>query len=195
MKGKYLKGKTLEFDGSQLTPLWAYSNVDLQGDSIVAFRGSCSVSKENMVDISDAKSNSIISSPDMIHFLVEYFDCNINEIVLVQRLLVNVAIEALRDSGIYDDSEVEREGDSIFAYLPNEDERRKLSVSVATVSPLSGLVHLGLNISGQGAPVRAAGLNDIGVDDVDGYAVDVLQRFIEEMKGARLDASKVRPVC
>ena len=28
MKGKYPKGKTIEYDGSQLSPPWAYINAD-----------------------------------------------------------------------------------------------------------------------------------------------------------------------
>ncbi|MBK5092371.1 MAG: DUF366 family protein [Actinobacteria bacterium] len=194
MKGKYLKGKTIEYDGSQLSPLWAYENLDLLGDSIVAFRGPCSVSDEHIVDVENAKKNSIISSQDMLHFLVEDFGCGINEIVLVQRLLVTVVIEALRDSEMHEEVDLEREYDNIFAYLQDEEERRKLTVSVATVSPVSGVIHLGLNVIGEGAPARATGLTELGVEDIDKFAVDVLRRFIEEMQNVRMDSSKVRPV-
>jgi hypothetical protein len=194
LKGKYLKGKTIEYDGSQLSPLWAYENLDLLGDSIVAFRGPCSLSEEYIVDIERAKKKSIISSPDMIHFIVEYFGCGIKEIVLIQRLLVNVVIEALRDSEMHEDADLEREFDNISAYLADEEEKRKLSVSVATVSPVSGLIHFGLNVTGSDAPVRAAGLSELGVENIDEFAVDVLRRFIEEMQNARMDSSKVRPV-
>lgn len=194
MKGKYLKGQTIEYDGSQLSPLWAYENLDLLGDSIVAFRGPCNLSEEYIVDIESAKKKSIISSPDMIHFIVEYFSCGIKEIVLIQRLLVNVVIETLRDSEMHEDADLEREFDNIYVYLEDEEERRKLSVSVATVSPVSGLIHLGLNVPGSGTPVRAAGLFELGVEDVDKFTVDVLRRFIEEMQNARMGSSKVRPV-
>jgi len=194
LRGKYLKGKAIEYDGSQLSPLWAYENLDLLGDSIVAFRGPCGISKENFVDMEDVKKNSVISSQDMLHFMVEYFGCGINEIILVHRLLVTVVIEALGDAGIHEGARLEREHDNIFAYLPEEEERRKLSISVATVSPVSGLIHLGLNFTGEGAPVRAVGLAELGVRDVDKFAVDVLTRFVDEMHDAKKDSTKVRPV-
>ncbi len=176
-----------------MSPLWAYINADVQGDSIVFFRGPCSISEEYMVDIDDRKKNSIISSPEMLHFIVEKFGCGIDRIVLIQRLLVSVIIETLRYS-TFDDVEIEREFDNIFAYLSEEGERGKLSVSVATVSPVSGLIHLGLNITSKGTPVRTAGLDELGVEDVDKFAVEVAKRFIEEMKDLEIDASKVRPV-
>jgi len=193
LKGKYLKGKTIEYDGSQLSPLWAYIKADVQGDSIVFFRGPCSISEEYMVDIDDRKKNSIISSPEMLHFIVEQFGCGIDRIVLIGRLLISVVVETLRYS-TFDDVEIEREFDNIFAYLPEEDERGKLSVSVATVSPVSGLIHLGLNITSKGTPVRTIGLEELGVEDVDKFAMEVARRFIEEMKDLEADASKVRPV-
>jgi hypothetical protein len=193
LKGKYLKGKTIEYDGSQLSPLWAYMSFDVQGDSIVSFRGPCDIAEEFMVDVEDKRKGAKISSPDMLHFIIEYFGVGIDEIVLVQRLLISVVMDLLRES-IYQEAEVERDFDNIYAFPPNEDERAKLSVSVATVSAVSGLIHLGLNIETDGTPVRTAGLEEIGVDDVDKFAVEVARRFIDEMKNIKMDASKVRPV-
>ena len=193
MKGKYLKGKTIEYDGSQLSPLWAYISLDVQGDSIVSFRGPCNIAEEFMVDIEDRRKNLEISSPDMLHFIVEYFGVGIDTIVLVQRLLISTAADLLRES-IYEEAEVEREFDNIYAFAPEENERGKLSVSVATVSAVSGLIHLGLNITSEGTPVMAAGLDEIGVEDVDKFAVELARRFIEEIKNTKMDASKVRPV-
>ncbi len=193
MKGKYLKGKTIEYDGSQLSPLWAYISFDVQGDSIVSFRGPCNIAEEFMVDIEDRRKNLEISSPDMLHFIVEYFGVDIQRIVLVQRLLISTAVDLLRES-VYEEAEVVREFDNIYVFAPEEDERGKLSVSVATVSPVSGLIHLGLNITSEGTPVKAAGLEEIGVEDVDKFAVELARRFIEEIKNTKMDASKVRPV-
>ncbi len=193
MKGKYLKGKTIEYDGSQLSPLWAYVSFDVQGDSIVSFRGPCNVSDEFMVDMEDKRKGAEIVSADMLHFIVEYFGVTIDEIVLVQRLLISTVVDLLKEA-IFDESEVEREFDNIFAYPPDEDERGKLSVSVATASPVSGLIHLGLNVTTEGTPVKTSGLNEIGVEDVDKFAVEVAKRFIQEMKNVKADASKVKPV-
>ncbi len=193
MKGKYLKGKTIEYDGSQLSPLWAYTNFDVMGDSIVSWRGPCNVSEENLVDMEDRRKHAIISSPDMLHFIIEYFSVGINEIVLIQRLFVSVVTELLRDI-IYEDADIEREYDNIYATPPGGKERGKLSVSVATVSPVSGLIHTGLNITTENTPVPTSGLVELGVEDIDKFAVEVARFFIEEMKNATMDASKVRPV-
>ena len=193
VKGKYLKGKTIEFDGSQVSPLWAYENLDVQGDSIISFRGPCSLEPDSMVDAEDRKRKSTISSTDMLHFIVEYFDCRLTEIVLIQRLLVQVVMDLLREL-IYEEAEVERERDNIYGYPPDSDQRGKLSVSAATVSPVSGLIHLGLNIATEPAPVRTIGLEELGVEDIDEFAVEVAKRFIEEVKSIKRDASKMRPV-
>jgi hypothetical protein len=67
-------------------------------------------------------------------------------------------------------------------------------VSVATVSPITGLIHLGLNITTEGTPIETAGLEELGVEDIDKFAVDVARLFIDEMKNVSVDASKVRPV-
>jgi hypothetical protein len=193
MKGKYLKSKTIEYDGSQLSPLWAYGNFDVLGDSIVSFRGPCNIAEEFMVDMEDRRKHAEISSRDMLHFLVELFGTGMNEIVLVQRLLITVVLELLRETAS-EDAEIERDYDNLFAVAPDSDERGKLSVSVATVSLVSGLVHLGLNITSEGTPVTTVGLEELGLDDIDKFAVDVARLFIEEMKNVRMDASKVRPV-
>ena len=146
-----------------------------------------------MVDMEDRRKHAEISSRDMLHFLVELFGTGMNEIVLVQRLLITVVLELLRETAS-EDAEIERDYDNLFAVAPDSDERGKLSVSVATVSLVSGLVHLGLNITSEGTPVTTVGLEELGLDDIDKFAVDVARLFIEEMKNVRMDASKVRPV-
>lgn len=193
MKGKYLKGKSIEYDGSQLSPLWAYINFDVLGDSIVSWRGPCNVSDEYMVDMGDRRKNAVISSPDMLHFIIERFGAGINEAVLIQRLFINLLTELLRDA-VSEDADIEREYDNIYATPPGGDEPGKLSVSVATVSPVSALVHCGLNVTTENTPVPTAGLAELGVDDVDAFAIEAARFFIDEMKNVRMDANKVRPV-
>ena len=71
----------------------------------------------------------------------------------------------------------------------------KLSVSIATKSLTSILVHTGLNIISDGAPVRAAGLtNDLGITDIDGFAKEVMKRYSEEIEDINLASTKVRGV-
>lgn len=194
MQGKHLKGKTIEYDGSQLSPLWGYQYADLVGDSIISFRGPCNLGPEDMVDLEDKKKGSVVSSPDMLHFILEYFNNNLEQVLMLRRLLVTVLLETLRDSGIYDEVDLERDHNNIYAYLSDDDERYKLTISEATVNPVSGLVHLGINLNGEGAPVRAAGLEEIGIEDVDRLAIEVLRRFVEEVQSLKNDAAKIRPI-
>jgi hypothetical protein len=56
------------------------------------------------------------------------------------------------------------------------------------------MIHLGLNVTSEGTPVPTAGLEELGVKDIDKFAVDVATLFIEEMKSVDMDTSKVRPL-
>lgn len=43
-------------------------------------------------------------------------------------------------------------------------EKRKLSVSIVTATPVSCILHLGVNVDAQGAPVNAIGLSELGLN-------------------------------
>lgn len=189
----HVKEKTIEYDGSQLSPLWAYSSFGVAGDSIVSFRGPCEVLREHMVDIEDRRNRSTISSPDMLHFIVELFGATLKEMVLTQRLLLAVVTELLRGAA-HEGIRLERAFDNVYAAAPGDSEKGKLSVSVATVSLVSGMMHLGLNVTGAGAPVRAVGLHDLGIEDIDGFAEKVEEAFLGEIENVEADACKVRPL-
>ncbi len=158
------------YDGTQLRSLWAFRRYNLQGDSIVSFRGPCRVELDNLVDIQDAMNGAFIYSPDMMHFIVEHFDCDLEKAVYRQRLLVSLARDVLADTV---DRAIVRVGDDLFV------EKRKLSVSIATVSPVSTLIHTGLNINAEGAPVPAIGLTELGFADGDA-AFDLAHRISRE---------------
>ena len=64
---------------------------------------------------------------------------------------------------------------------------------VATVTPVSVKIHLGVNVTGEGAPVEAAGLEDLGVDP-EAFARDLLASYAAEIEGARASRAKVRGV-
>ncbi len=191
MKGKYIKGRVIAYDGSQLSPLWCFKNFDLQGDCVLAFRGPCDVKDEFMVDLEDQKKGSTVAADDMLHFIVEVFQSDLISTVLLQRLLIVTVMEVIKKFG--EELGLRREGDSIYARLDGE-VWGKLSVSIATVSPLSGLIHLGLNVSTEGTPVRTAGLSEIGVSRLDDFADETLRRFVDEFQGVQFDAHKVKPV-
>ena len=96
----------------------------------------------------DAINNEPIYSKYMLSFITEQFGVNLVEGVFRQRLLICIIKELLEENGIF----VVRSGDDLMI------NGRKLSVSIATKSITSVLIHTGLNIVSEGAPVKASGL-------------------------------------
>lgn len=184
MKTKFIK-ENIKYIGTQLAPHWIYKNYKLQGDSIVAFIGECEVKLTEMVDIEDVINNEPIYSKKMLSFITEQFNINLSEGVLRQRLLITIIKELLEEKGIF----VIRQGDDLMI------NNRKLSVSIATKSITSVLIHTGLNIISDGAPVEASGLeSELGITDIEGFANTVMQRYSDEIEDILLATTKVRGV-
>ena len=102
----------IDYDGSQIASLWAFAAFGVQEDTIVGFRGGCSVGPEHMVDLEDLKKGEEIKSVDMVHFIVEHFDSTDLRLAYHrQRLLVSIAREVLEAQG----ASVERKGDDLFS--------------------------------------------------------------------------------
>ncbi|MFZ3063084.1 MAG: DUF366 family protein [Actinomycetota bacterium] len=184
--------RTIEYDGTQLSSHWALKNFDLQGDSIVAFIGPCNVRRQKLVDLVDRKRNQPILSEEMLHFIAEFFDLDLEKAILRQRLLISLIKESLDAIIRNADLVLVRKGDDIYAQGGGE-QMRKLSVSIATLSPVSTLIHVGLNIKSEKAPVPAIGLKKIGID-ARILADQILQSFREEIAGVRLARAKVKGV-
>lgn len=177
--------KEIKYIGSQLQPHWIYKNFKLQGDAIVAFVGECEVKLTEMVDIEDVINNEPIYSKYMLSFITEQFNINLVEGVFRQRLLICIIKELLEKRGIF----VVRNGDDLMV------DGKKLSVSIATKSTTSILIHTGLNIESAGAPVKAAGLtSELGIVDIDEFAKEVMTAYAEELKDIELASTKVRGV-
>jgi hypothetical protein len=165
------------------------------GDAAVAFLGPCDVAPEYMVDTVDLQAGARIFSPRMVHIIVEHPGLGLAHITTRQRLLIAIAAEII--NAALGEPLVRREGDDL--YLRD----RKLSVSVATVSagagtagfslPSSGLVHAGFNLRGEGAPVAAIGLEELGLDPR-AFAERLLAAYAAEIAGIASAAAKVRPV-
>ncbi len=170
----------LEYDGSQLKSLWAYSVLGIKEDSIVSFIGPCNVKREHMIDFEDYLGGYSIYSPKMIHFIVEHFDeVSLRLIYTRQRLLVSIAKETI------DDPMIERVGDDLYW------NGKKLSVSIATVSPVSAKIHLGINVeSGK----EYANLREMGISDFKGIAMEICKRYATEIMDIEEDLRKTRPV-
>lgn len=177
----------LKYDGRQLSSLFAFRNFGLQGDSLVVFRGACQVALTEMVDLADVRANAPIYSEDMLHFIIEHFDQDLEKTVVRQRLFIAIIKEVLQDKiGV----PLTRQGDDLYLAA------NKLSVSIATASPVSTMIHTGLNISSQNTPVPTVGLADIGVKDGDMLSLGrcIAEAYAEESNSIHLARCKVRGV-
>lgn len=181
----YYADKSIKYIGSQLSPHWIYKNFQIQGDAIAAFCGECDVKLSEMVDIEDVINNEPIYSKSMLSFISEQFNIGLVEGVLRQRLLITVIKEVLESRGIT----VERNGDDLLY------NGKKLSVSIAAKSTNSVLIHTGLNIESEGAPVDASGLkSELGITDIKEFALEVMKRYSFEIHDIIMATTKVRGV-
>lgn len=179
--------KEIDYTGVQLSPHWIYKNFNIMGNAIVAFVGACNVPLEHMVDIEDVVNDEPIYSKKMLSIIEENFNSSLVEMVYKQRLLVTITKELIEKN--YPSVNITRSGDDLFV------NGKKLSVSIATKSITSTLIHFGLNIDAEGAPVNAADLTkDVGIVDIEKFALDLLYLYQEEVKDINLAASKVRGV-
>lgn len=184
MKIKFID-KNIKYIGSQLAPHWIYKNFKIQGDAIVAFCGECEVNLSEMVDIEDVINNEPIYSKYMLSFISEQFGLSLTEGVCRQRLLMCIIKECLEKRGIF----VVRDGDDLMI------DGKKLSVSIATKSITSVLIHTGLNIISEGAPIPVSGLtSELGIENIKEFAEEVMNRYIEELNDIYLASTKVRGV-
>lgn len=184
MKTLFIEEK-IKYIGLQLSPHWIYKNFKIQGDAIVAFVGECDVKLSEMVDIEDVINNEPIYSKFMLSFISEQFNINLVEGVLRQRLLVTCIKEELEKRGI----SAQRNGDDIFV------NGKKLSVSIATKSLTSVLIHTGINILSDGAPIPVCGLeSDLGIIDIKEFAQNVMTNYAQELDDIILASAKVRGV-
>lgn len=184
MKSRFIE-EEIKYIGSQLAPHWIYKNFNIQGDAIVAFEGECDVKLTEMVDIEDVINNEPIYSKRMLNFISEQFGIGLTEGVFRQRLLMCIIKELLEERGIF----VLRKGDDLII------SGGKLSVSIATKSVTSVLIHTGLNIISEGTPVKTAGLtSELGIIDTKKFAEEVMERYLEEIDDIILAGTKVRGV-
>ncbi|AFM41976.1 hypothetical protein Desaci_3069 [Desulfosporosinus acidiphilus SJ4] len=181
----YIHQNPLDYDGSQLQSLFTYKNFGLMGDSICVFRGKCRVEQNEMVDMEDVAAKDWIYSEDMLHFIVEHFEMDLEKTIIRQRLLIATIKEELEALGV---KSLRRTGDDIY------DGDRKLSVSIATLSPVSTLIHCGLNVSNHNTPIPTIGLTDLQVHNIYEFGENVAKRYCDEISSIGLARCKVRGV-
>jgi hypothetical protein len=175
--------KTLDYDGSQISSLWAYNLADVQADSIIAFRGGCDVKIEHMIDLEDKKQGDMIFSTDMVHFIIEHFDSTDLKLVYArQRLFTAIVAEVLSEYR----SDIIRKGDDLFL------DDKKLTVSIASTSAVSQKIHFGINVVHN----YYGSLEDIGVgsDDVAKLMGMIAKCYYNEFIDIEMDLRKSRPL-
>lgn len=209
----------IAYTGEQLHSHWAYRSYDLLGNSAVAFVGPCDVRPEHMKDVEDVKHGSRIYSERMLHFIVEHFGCGLDEAVLRQRLMIAIMGEDLNghlaklghDAGSEarkrkgrlgpsfaeasegKNSETRKLGSRQIARQGSDlyDGKYKLTVSIASVSAVSALIHAGINVSSRNTPVPTRGLADYGIEPR-AFAEEILAGYAAECEGLLRARCKVR---
>jgi hypothetical protein len=174
----------LDYDGSQISSLWAYNNFGVQEDSVVVFRGACDVKIEHMIDLEDRRANESILSEDMISFIIEHFDSTDLKLVYTrQRLFTALVREYLADIGV----QTTREGDDLFL------KGKKLTVSIASTSAVSQKIHFGINVSHDVyGNLKEAGI----IDDrqIASFMQAVGEAYVREFEDIEKDLRKSRPL-
>lgn len=177
--------KKICYDGTMLRSHWIFNETGIIGDAIASFIGGADVKLSNMVDLVDVKNREPIFSRSMLHFIVERFDGDLKLAIARQRLFAAIACEELRrETGR---QTIIRRGDDIY------DGELKMSVSIATSSPVSFCIHFAVNIDSEGTPVPTKGLNDLKVEPK-AFAETVMQNFCEEISSMEEARCKVRAV-
>ncbi|HVK61838.1 MAG TPA: DUF366 family protein [Bdellovibrionales bacterium] len=175
------------YDGSQLRSLFGYLDHGVQGDSIVAWVGSCNIPRDHMVDGEDLLAGETIAGDQMVHFIIEKFNSSLLAAVALQRLFASICLELVRE--FVNDPQIaaqfRREGDDLF-FGPG-----KLSISIATVTPISSMIHFAVNVTNEGTPVRTACLGDFDMPPEE-FARKAMKRFADEMVSIESATTKVR---
>ena len=187
------------YTGVELRPHFLLTELGLRGSALGAFIGPCQVKTEHLVDWEDRLAQDRIEARSMVHFIGEFFGATLREGVIRQRLFMSQLAQAvqkgLEASGGDRRWRVHRDGDDIYLtpFGGGPEHSRKLSVSIVTASPVSQLLHSGINIDPTGAPVAAIGLQELGIDP-ETFASQALDAFAREWDGVEWACAKVRPV-
>ena len=204
--------ESFKYDGSQIEASWAFKSFEIKGSSIITWIGSMNITPNNLKDFEDVGLE--IKSDKIINFIIEHFDqqpANLRIAYMRQRLLVVILKDELTKMGI----ESIRKGDDIYiiskvkSKIKSKDKDKKsnnlsnvvykkLTVSIATISPSSMKIHLGINLTSEGTPndVDTIGMLEL-FDDVDlnnsnlvDFINNIVKNYIDELNDIELDISK-----
>ncbi|NKQ38373.1 MAG: DUF366 family protein [Methanosarcinales archaeon] len=175
----------LDYDGSQISSLWGYIFKDIKEDSIIAFRGACDISLSQMIDLEDKKNNESIYSNDMLHFIIEHFDSTDLKLIYTrQRLFTTIVQTILLKYNINSN----RLGDDLFIKNGN----RKLTISIASVSPVSQKIHFGMNVTHE----KYGNLIEMGIieNNITEILKEITDAYKNEIEDIEMDLRKSRPL-
>ena len=131
----------------------------------------------------DLRRKAPIASLRMLHLIAEDFSSDLEGAVWRQRLLAAIALDLLH---VHPRArKVLRKGDDLY------DGKAKLSVSIATVTPVSTKIHFGINILSKGTPVKTRGLADYGIPTAR-FATSLLKAYAREWEEVQAARCKVR---
>jgi hypothetical protein len=183
MRSRFVKDE-IGYTGEQLHSLYVYDSLGIAGDSIIAFIGPCDISLKEIVDLEDAKAGKRIFVPRMLHFIAEHFDIDLEKGILRQYLLVDIVKDILNEKlGKFIVKRVEGE---LFI---ND---AKLGISAATASPVSSLIHTGINIiAPENTGIKNKGLVDYNIDPTL-LAPEILDHYTKENEKINLTRCKTR---
>lgn len=181
-----------EYRGPELRSHFLLETFGLRGSGWVAFQGPCHVQTASLVDLEDRLESESIVAKKMLHFLGEFFGMTLREGVIWQRWWIACFAQCLRDA--VPSIKLTQRGNDL--YMVENGLERKLSVSIATVTPVSVVMHFGVNIDPNGAPVAAVGLEELGLDahGVRSVAEAFFAVAMREWESAQWACAKVRPV-
>lgn len=187
MKSLFINDE-LRYDGTQLRPQFAYFNYKLLGNSIISWIGACDISFEHMVDGEDLLERSLIKGDQMLHFIIEIFDCKIMTAVTLQRLFAAIVQQTINEQ-IINKKEfgnlLKRAGDDLFL------DNKKLSISIASSSVFSSQIHFAANITTSGTPVLTTSLDELKLKTKD-LSMAIMSKFCEEFQSIIEATQKVK---
>jgi uncharacterized protein len=180
------------YDGSQIEPFWAFKEFEIKDSSIVSCISPMEIKSDNVIDYEDVRLE--IKGAEMLHFIVEHFDCQPANIRLCyhrQRLFVMIVKDILAEIGI----KTRREGDDLYF---KEGNQGKLTVSIATCSASSMKIHFAINLVSEGTPddVEVTGilecLKGLKRENIRDLADEACQNYIMEISSIEKDITKTR---
>jgi len=191
IKSSIKQQKSLIYDGAQLTPLHTYQNYKISGDSIVSWVAPCNVTLEHMVDYEDKIAHEKICGDMMLHFIVEFFPANLAFGVCLQRIFASLAMDLILEMSKAK-FKIRRSGDDLYVNQGKSAEG-KLSISIASVSAVSTMIHFALNVVNSGTPVKTASLDDLKINPAE-FSIEMMKRFCKEYDSILFATVKVKPL-